>query len=130
MKTITRQQAVQTLKTHLLELVDADHSICEVSARYGIFCHGFGQWSLDELKERYWWLADRRPGITRAELERLANVWQVARQTVMGTDFACDTQTLEHDTCHGWDEFDEQVLARYMLELCGEQVTVVPDKSG
>ncbi|MHC5211098.1 MAG: hypothetical protein ACYTG2_10305 [Planctomycetota bacterium] len=130
MKTITKQQAVETLKTRMLELVDEDHSMCEVASRYGIFCHGFGQWTFDELKQRYWWLADRRPGITRAELERLANIWQVARQQVMGTDLSCDTQTAEHDTCHGWDQWEEPTLARYVFELCGEQVKVVPDEGG
>jgi hypothetical protein len=130
MTTLERRQAVAMLKARLLELVDEDHSICEVASRYGIYCHGFGQWTFDELKERYWWLADRRPGITRPQLERLANIWQLAREEVLGTDLACDTQALEHDTCHGWDEWDERRLARYVFELCGEQVTVVPDEGG
>lgn len=130
MKTLTRQQAIDALRSRLLEITDEDHCACEVAARYGIYCHGFSQWSFDELKRRYWWLADRRPHVTREELERLANIWQVARQQVMGTQIACDTQTTEHDTCKGWDEWDVATLGRYVQELCGEPVAIVPDSSG
>jgi hypothetical protein len=130
MKTLTRTQAIDALRSRLLELSDEDHSVCEVATRHGIYCHGFTQWSFDELKQHYWWLADRRPHVTREELERLANIWQVARQQVMGTQTACDTQCLEHDTCMGWDEWDEATLGRYVQELCGEQVTVLPEGRG
>jgi hypothetical protein len=130
MKTLTRNQAIDALRSKLLETVDEDHCICEVAARNGFYCHGFSQWSFDELKRRYWWLADRRPHVTREELERLANIWQVARQQVMGTQMACDTQTEEHDTCKGWDEWDSATLGRYVQELCGEQVAIVPDGTG
>ena len=126
MKTLTRAQAIEALRSRLLELSDEDHSVCAIAARHGIYCHGFTQWSFDELKRRYWWLADRRPHVTREELERLANIWQVARQQVLGTELACDTQATEHDTCKGWDEWDEATLARYVHELCGEPVAVVP----
>ncbi len=128
MKTLTRMQAIETLRDRIHDLVDEEHSICEVAARRGIFCHGFSQWTFDELKRRYWWLAERRPHITREELERLANIWQVARRQVMGTDLACDTQTLEHDTCKGWDEWDNSALSRFVQELCGEPVEIVSDR--
>ena len=65
MKTLTRTQAIDALRSRLLELSDEDHSVCEVATRHGIYCHGFTQWSFDELKQRYWWLADRRPHVTR-----------------------------------------------------------------
>ena len=130
MKTLTRHAAIDALRSRLLELVDEDHSACEVAARHGIYCHGFAQWSFDELKRRYWWLSDRRPHVTREELERLANIWQCARQQVMGTEMSCDTQTTEHDTCKGWDEWDEATLGRFVHELCGEEVKVLPDGSG
>ena len=130
MKTLTRAQAIEALRSRLLELTDEDHCVCEVAARNGIYCHGFSQWSFDELKARYWWLADRRPHVTREELERLANIWQVARQQVLGTELACDTQSLEHDTCMGWDEWDEATLGRYVHEVCGMEVSVLPDGAG
>jgi len=125
MNTITREQAIDRLRGKLLQLTDEDHSICEVSSAKGLFCRGFSQWTFEELKERYWWLVKSRPHIDRAELERLANIWQVARCTVMGTGLACDTQMAEHDTCKGWDSWDNAELARYIDELCHEQVQVV-----
>ena len=130
MRTLTRHQAIDELRQRMLELVDEDHSICEVATRQGLCCHGFAQWDFDQLKQRYWWIADRRPQVTRPELERLANIWQVARQQVLGTDLSCDTQTVEHDTCNGWDQWDNPTLARYFEELCGETIAVLPDEAG
>ena len=125
MKSITRDQAINRLRGKLMQLTDEDHSACEVTSERGLFCMGFKQWTFEELKERYWWLVRSRPNITRDELERLANIWQVARCTVMDTSISCDTQTIEHDTCKGWDEWNNAVLARYIDELCHEQVQVV-----
>jgi hypothetical protein len=45
----------------------------------------------------------------------------------MGTQVACDTQALEHDTCKGWDDWDDSTVARYLQELSGEVVDVLPD---
>jgi hypothetical protein len=130
MKTLVRHEAIDALRERMRGLVDDDHSMCELASNCGILCRGFSQWTFEELKQRYWWLADRRPRITRDELERLANIWQVARQQVLGTDLSCDTQALEHDTCRGWDEWDEPTLSRFLGELCGEQVEVIPDPPG
>jgi hypothetical protein len=127
MKSLSRQACTEALRAKLHSLVDENHSMCQVAAEKGIYCHGFAQWSFDELKRRYWWLADRRPSVTRVELERLANIWQVARQQVFGTQLACDTQTLEHDTCMGFDGWTNADLARYHAELLGEPVEVVDD---
>ena len=129
MKTLTRKEAIDELRQHMLAITDEDHSICECATQRGILCHGFAQWTFDELKQRYWWLADRHPGIKRAELERLANIWQVARQQVMDTQVACDTQAIEHDTCQGWDEWDDATLARRLYEMSGEDVEVRPEPS-
>jgi len=125
MKKISRAQCIEEVREALLRLVDEDHSICEVAAKRGIFCKGFAQWSLDELKRRYDWIAAARPNVTREKLERLANVWQLARQQVYGTCLACDTQSLEHDTCRGFDEFSDAQLATFHGALCGEPVDVV-----
>jgi hypothetical protein len=127
MKQLSRQHCIEDLRGHLLGLVDDEHSMCQVASRLGIYCHGFSQWSFDELKQRYWWLVERRPGIKREELERLANIWQVARQQVFGTQLACDTQTLEHDTCCGFDGWSNADLSRFHKELLGQAVEVVDD---
>jgi hypothetical protein len=124
---MSRQACTDDLRAKLNSLVDEDHSMCQVAAEQGIWCHGFAQFTFDELKRRYWWLADRRPGISRPELERLANIWQVARQRVFGTELACDTQTLEHDTCLGFDGWTNADLARFHAELLREPVEVIDD---
>lgn len=125
MKRISREQCIADLRGRLLQLVDEEHSICEVATRLGIFCKGFSQWSFAELKKRYGWLTEHRPRITRAQLERLANLWQLSRQQAFGTALACDTQSCEHDTCLGWDGWSDADLARFHQEICGEPVEVV-----
>jgi hypothetical protein len=124
MRSITRAQCIDELRTALLARTDDEHSMCEVATREGIYCHGFAQWTFEELKRRYDWIANSRPGITRPELERLANLWQLARQKVFGTQLSCDTQTREHDTCLGFDEWDDATLERYHAELCDESVRI------
>lgn len=125
MKTITREEGIERLRSAIFALVDEEHSICEVAARLGIFCKGFSQWSFEELKQRYDWIVERHPDITREELEHIANIWQLARQEVHHTPTACDTQTQEHDTCLGWDEWGNSDLARFLEEVTGERLTIM-----
>lgn len=125
MKTLTRTQALDALRGHLVRLADDEHSVCEVAARLDIFCHGFDQWSDDELRRRYDWIVKRRPKVTRHELERIANLWQLARQEVHGMPTACDVQCSEHDTCKGWDEWSNRDIAKFLQEMTGEPVSVV-----
>lgn len=124
MKRITRSKCIEDLQKKLNAAAGGEHSMCEVAAKKGIFCKGFAQWSFDELKQRYDWIANARPNITREELEKLANAWQVARQEVFDTELSCDTQTIEHDTCKGFDGWSDQDLARFHAEICGEPVEV------
>ena len=126
-KTLTRSDAITELQRIFLRLVDDEHSMCEVAARLDIYCRGFAQHSFEELKKRYDWLVARRPDITREELERLANIWQLARQDLRCTATSCDTQTIERDTCQGWDNWTDADLERYLLELGGTECEVVAD---
>lgn len=130
MKTMQRKEAIDLLRRKCVALVDDEHSLCDVAQRLHILCGGFQQWSFGELKDRYDWIVKRRPNITRAQLEDLANRWQVARRFVHDEALACDNQLTEtyHRTCKGWDEFDEADLARFVEELTGEAVEVVPDE--
>jgi len=128
MKQLTRDQAIDALRTALLELIDDQHSCCEVAARKGIFCHGFAQWTFTELRNRYPTIVRSRPRITPAELRDLANRWQLARQTALGTSLSCDTQLQEGalQTCTGWNEFGSADLERFHVELTGEPIEIVP----
>jgi hypothetical protein len=92
MQVLSRQRAIADLRHKLLELVDDDHSMCQVASEHKIFCSGFSQWSVAELEERYWWLLQNRPKMTRKKLEDMADRWQLARQFVRDTELSCDTQ--------------------------------------
>lgn len=124
-QSVERAQAINLLRAELLKRLDSDTSACKLAAEKGFFCRGFTRFNDGELKSRYWWIARRRPNISRADLEDVANRWQLARQDVDHLPIACDVQQQEHDTCRGWDDFSNEELARYYFELTGEQITVV-----
>jgi len=128
MKVLSRSDLIEALRARLVAFTDDEHSICEASARLGIFCHGFAQWTFSELKQRYPTIVRSRPRLTPAELRDLANRWQIARQTAFGTPIACDTQMHEGalQTCKGWDQWSSEDLARFYWELTGESVELRP----
>ena len=125
-RSITRAEAIALLRARCLALVDEEHSLCEVASRLHVLCGGFSQWRFHELRERYDWIVRRRPHVTRKELEDLANRWQLARQFVQGTELSCDTQTIEHHVCQGWDGFTDEQLATQFQRLLGEEVEIAP----
>jgi len=126
MKRLTREKAIAALRAKLLTLVDEDHSICEVATERGIFCGGFAQWTFHELKKQYPTIVRSRPRITPQRLRDLANRWQLARSAVLDRELACDAQMCEGklQTCKGWDAFDDQQLAHFHQDLCGEEVEI------
>lgn len=132
MKTITRTQAIHDLRAALRPLVDHETSLCAAVARRRIFCRGFDQWSLAELRERYPWLAERHPDADRETFLELANHWQCCRQGVEHGRLPCDVAPRHRGSspCAGWEDFYEAELARFHGELCGEAVRVVPDELG
>jgi len=125
MKTISRSQAISDLRHQLLKLVDREHSLCQVAARRGLFCNGFGRWSKEELERRIPGCSKGEPEPTRAEIEREANRRMLPLQDVRAGKLPCDDGTI---LCAGWDEFYESELARFHREMLGESVRVVPDE--
>lgn len=125
MRTISRQEAINAIRHEVLTLVDDDHSICEVAGRLGIMCKGFKQFDDEELAKRYDWIVKKRKPKTRAELEVLANRWQLTRQFVQNKELACDVQLEDRDACVGWDEFSNARLAKFYTQLLNESVEVV-----
>ena len=121
---MTREQAIARLREKLLDLTDDDSCMCKVAADRGIFCRGFQQFTDKELRERYWWIVRKRPDITRAELETIANSWQLTQQDVRGMAFACDVQTKVRDTCRGWNDFTDEQLGTWLKQLTGEEAKV------
>lgn len=120
---ITRSEAITLLRNELTKFTSDETSICQAAADRGIFCRGFQQYSDGGLRRTYSWLSKRHPG-TREELEDLANSWQLARQEADQLPLACDVQQKEHDSCNGWDDFSNDELARFCLELTGQTIVV------
>jgi hypothetical protein len=129
MKELTRQEVIGELRQALLGVGDGEHSNCRVAREKDLFCRGFAQWKFHELKQRYPQIVRSRPRLTRQELEDLADRWQLARQFVTGKDLSCDVQVGEGrlQTCRGWDQFDDQQLEQFHLELCGAAVRIRRD---
>jgi hypothetical protein len=122
---MTREEAIARLREKLVSLTDDETCMCKAAADRGVFCTGFRQFTDKELRERYWWIVRKRPDITRAELESIANDWQLTQQDVRDLPLACDVQTKVHDTCRGWNDFTNEQLGKYLKQLTGEDVRVV-----
>ncbi len=128
MKTIGRNQAIAELRHELLKLVDAEHSLCLVAARRGIFCNGLMRWSKEELQERLGKLRPVDPGSERDEVEAQVEHHQLGLQALGEGRLPCDVDGgCRSLVCAGWDEFYESELAQFYREMCGEEVRVVPD---
>ncbi|HKB79058.1 MAG TPA: hypothetical protein VKH35_05020 [Thermoanaerobaculia bacterium] len=124
-QSVPRDEAIDLVRAELLKLTDSDRSACRVAADKGFFCRGFARYGDGELKRRYNWIYRKQPGMSREELEEIANRWQLARQEVDDLPIACDVQQMERDTCRGWDDFSNEDLARYLYELTGRAIAVV-----
>lgn len=122
---VSRKELVERLRLALAELTDEETSICKAAAEHGVFCRGFARCGDQELRRKYDWIVRKRPGMSREELEQVANDWQLAQQAVHELGFACDVQTRLHDTCGGWDDFTNEDLARFYGELTGRNARVV-----
>src|SRR5687767_15935164 len=121
-----RSTIIAALRDELGRRAHGEMSICKLAAQTGVFCKGFRRYSDQQLKESYGWIAKKDPAMPRAELEEIADRWQLARQDVFGAQTSCDVQQLEHDSCGGWDDFSNDDLARFLRELTGRTVEVMP----
>jgi hypothetical protein len=126
MRTLSRTQAIAELRTELLKLVDADHSLCAVAARRGLFCNGLGRFDTAELRKCLPGTGSSEPAAERAAVEREVNQWLASLQDVSTERLPCDHPG-RSSLCAGWEEFFEAELARFYLEMLGEEVRVVPD---
>ena len=124
---MSRKSLINTLRGELARRTNDEMSVCKLAAKTGVFCKGFSRYSDAELQDRYGWIARRHPDATREDMEGLADRWQMARQEVEGVPTSCDVQQVEHDTCGGWDDFSNEDLARFVLELTGRRVAVQPE---
>jgi hypothetical protein len=121
---ISREAAVARLRRALISLQEPGKSMCLIAAERNILCGGFGRYTDEDLRERYGSVAEVGGDASRAELEAKANDWQVARTAMERLRIACDVQHRFYETCRGWDDFTNEALADFLLEIAGEQVTV------
>src|SRR5262249_40490246 len=121
----TRLEAIARLRAGLLALTDEEHSICQVAAQRGIFCHGFRRWNASEFDRRWRGAIGRSTPLTPAQMEEVANLWQRAEQIRQHVALACDAGTPRESSCRGWDEFSNADLARHCADLLGKNVEVV-----
>lgn len=124
---ISRPQLLERLRGKLLALAGPDHCVCTVAGRLGLPCKGFAQFSDAEFRQRFAWIADRRPRATRRELEDAVNAFLLARQEVTGAVLACDVETREHDACGGWNTFDNAALEALYERVVGRPIRIGAD---
>ena len=123
-QTLTRTDAISLLRKALIQNTDEENSICKVAAERGVFCKGFHRYTDEELRKRYDWIVAKNPLMTRDELERIANDWQLAQQEVYELPIACDVQMKVYDTCRGWNDFTNEQLAKFYYQITGDEITI------
>ena len=77
---ISRPVAIERLRQVMKALTDEENCMCTAAARLGIFCKGFRHLSDEEFRQRFHWIARKRPGASREELERLVSLYHCGRQ--------------------------------------------------
>lgn len=128
-RVVTRPQAIAALREALVKLTDREHSLCQVAANNGLFCRGFARFTERGLRRSLARVLEKRTLVRRLEIEEVANVYQLMRQYVSGAALPCDFECTDRELCRGWDEFGNDDLARFHLEILGERVVVV-DSAG
>lgn len=121
---ISREAAVARLRRALIDLAEPGKSMCQIAAERNILCGGFRRYTDERLRETYAAIAGAGADASRSELEQKANAWQLARTAMEGTALACDVQYHFYETCRGWDDFTNEALADFLLEIAGERVIV------
>ena len=122
----SRGEAISRLRERLIPMTDEDHSLCQVASEQGIFCRGFRRWNACEFDLRWRDHIGRSTHLSRAQMEQYANLWQLGEQVRHRVPLACDAQrTSGQGPCRGWNEFSNDEIARFCLDLLHETVEVV-----
>jgi len=120
-----RDDAIARLRAALIRLCDDEHSLCQVAARRGIFCHGFRRWDAAEFDRRWKKAIGRSTHLSREQMEEFANLWQLAEQIRHRVTLACDACLQPAGACRGWSEFSNEELSRFCGDVLGTPVRVV-----
>jgi hypothetical protein len=120
----TRAEAIRELREALVKLCGEGRSMCREAADRGIFCRGFRQWPEREFHDLWKPLIGASTHLSRAQMERFADIWQLSEQVRQGQALACDAQVIHPGACRGWDEFSNVDLSRHCAEILGRRVVV------
>lgn len=114
---VARGASIERLRRALIPLVDEDNSICRVAAERMIFCRGFRRWHIAEFDRRWRPAIGRSTHLTRDQMEKYANLWQLTEQVCQRVPLACDLTPGPTTPCRGWEEFSDEDLARFSRDL-------------
>lgn len=120
---LTREEAIARLRIGLLRLSDGEHSMCEVAAKLGIFCRGFRRWPDAEFLRIWTRAMGPTTHLNRAQMERLADIWQLTEQLRLRIPIACDAR-LGCGPCRGWNEFSDAQLELHCADVLGQNVAI------
>ena len=113
-----RQQALERIREFLVANTRDEETTCCAAARLGIFCHGYDQWSTEQLNAMYPWLAQKLPpDAPRAELLKLIMAWDGARTLVHRAVTTCDAKSADQEACLGFAGFNNDELKEKFPQL-------------
>lgn len=124
----SRDRAIAALRRCLNRLSDGEHSTCQVASERGIFCRGFSRWNDHEFHRRFRPVLGQSTHLSRPQVERLADLWQLSEQIVQRVQVTCDAHSVQPGPCRGWQEFSNETLARFCGELLGRAIVVEGQK--
>src|SRR5262249_36639718 len=125
----TRADAIDALRGQLSHLVDGQRSLCSIVGELGVFCRGFRQWNDHEFHRRWKAVLGQSTHLTRPQIERLADLWQLVEQLACGAALPCDVPSAR-SACGGWSEFSDVELDRFCREMHKSERNVAADPSG
>ena len=120
----SRDEAIARLRRMLVSVTDGERSTCRLAAERGIFCRGFRRWPVSEFHRRWKNALGRSTHLTRAQMEELADLWQLSEQIRYRLELACDVPGGDGRPCRGWAEFSDAELSRHCREVLGRDVVV------
>lgn len=121
---LSRPAAISRLRATLSALTDDENCTCAVAARYGVLCKGFTALPDREFRERFAWIASKRRGASREDLEKCVSAYHLGRQEAQGGGICCDVETREHCVCDGWNQFDNAALEGFCMEITGSRISI------
>jgi hypothetical protein len=121
---LSRPEALERIRRKLAPLTDEQSCLCSVAGRLGILCGGFRNLSDEDFRRRFDWIARKRPGASREELEQLVSFYHLGRQASTGAVLCCDLETREHCACDGWNAFANPDLEKIFEKITGRPVRI------